>query len=180
MSTSASPVVVVMGPSGCGKTVIGVALAHQLRCRFVEGDDLHPPANVAKMRAGIALDDEDRRPWLEAIAREIASLGSSGVGGVVSCSALRHRYRAQLSASSPQVTFVLPRVPYEVLIARVAARAGHYMPSGLVASQLATLEPPTADEGVVEVDGTHPLPALIDELVIRLAQRGGPAAGSAP
>jgi len=170
MNTTGFPIVVLMGPSGCGKTAVGRALAGQLRCRFVEGDDLHSPANVAKMRAGVALTDEDRRPWLDAIAAEIAVLDAGGAGGVVSCSALKHRYRLRLADAAP-VMFVLPQVPHDVLVARVTARAGHYMPSGLVASQLATLEPPVPGEDIVEVDGTLPIAALVERVVAVLNER---------
>lgn len=149
------PTLVVMGPSGCGKSTLARALATQLGRRFIEADDLHPAANVAKMAAGQPLDDADRAPWLARVADEIARAGDGGA--VVSCSALKRAYRDRLRAAGPALRFVLPDVDPGALARRVAARAAaHFMPASLVASQLATLEPAGAGEDLLQVDGMAP------------------------
>lgn len=141
-----------MGASGSGKTTLATALAERLRVAFVEGDALHPPANVAKMSAGIPLDDEDRAPFLDAVARALQSAGPEGI--VVSCSALKRRYRDRIRAIAGAVAFVLPIVPRDVLVERMRGRSGHYMPTSLLQSQLATLEPLQPDEPGLTLDGT--------------------------
>ena len=140
--------VVVMGVSAAGKTSVGVELAHRLHVRFVDADDLHPPANVAKMAGGKPLNDADRHPWLGAVA----SCLREPQGVVVACSALKRAYRDQLRGdeTSP-VTFVLLDVPRDVLEQRIEARTGHFMPPSLLDDQLATLEPPEPDETDVVV-----------------------------
>lgn len=148
-----------MGVSGAGKTTLGRALAQALGWRFVEGDDLHPPANVAKMRSGTPLTDEDRAPWIAAIGRELAQRGAAGV--VVSCSALRRKHRDALRAAAGDLVFVLPVLTREALESRMAARTSHFMPASLLDSQLLTYEPPGLDERVARVPGT----ASIEEQV---------------
>jgi gluconokinase len=145
--------IVVMGVSGAGKSTLARALAQALQWKFIEGDDLHPAANVAKMSAGIPLTDEDRRPFLRAVADAIAQ--NRAVGVVVSCSALKRAYRDSIRerAAGP-VIFVLPNLTRAQLVARLEQRTGHFMPVSLLDSQLATLEPPAADENAVVVDGT--------------------------
>lgn len=138
------PPVVVMGVSGSGKTTVGQLLADLLGVRFAEGDDLHPAANVAKMRAGLPLDDADREPWLDLIGAWLAGPGRDG--GVVSCSALALRYRDRLRAAAPDAWFVHLDVPRPELERRLAARRGHFMPARLLDSQLAALEPLTPAE----------------------------------
>ncbi len=147
-----TPVVVVMGVAGCGKSTVGKALADRLGVPYAEADDFHPPANVAKMRAGRPLDDADRAPWLDAVAEWIA--GRAGRGGVVSCSALRRRYRDRLRRADPGLFLVHLDGPRQLLAARMAARRDHFMPPALLDSQLATLEPLAADESgaVVSID----------------------------
>ena len=145
--------VVVMGVSGSGKSTFGAALAEALGARFLDADDLHPPANRQKMAAGIALDDDDRRPWLEAVAAWMAERIRTGQPGVVACSALRRRYRDRLRAAGVGVRFVYLAVPREELDARMRARV-HFMPVTLLASQLAALEPPDADEAACTLDGS--------------------------
>src|SRR5579884_1235439 len=130
-------IVVVMGVSGAGKTTVGRALAAALGWPFVDADDLHPAANVEKMRRGQPLDDADRAPWLAAVASTIRSMRD----GVVACSALKRAYRDLLRVRD-DVRFVYLAVDEKVLAARLAARQGHYMPPSLLPSQLATLEPP--------------------------------------
>jgi carbohydrate kinase (thermoresistant glucokinase family) len=151
--------IVIMGVSGCGKTTLGRELAAALGVPFVEGDTLHPPANVAKMRAGIALDDRDRKPFLERVADALATAGPRGV--VVSCSALKRSYRDLIRARAGAVTFVWPRLERAVLAARLNQRRDHYMPASLLDSQLATLEPPAADERAIEIDGAEPTSAQV-------------------
>jgi gluconokinase len=146
-------VVIVMGVSGVGKTTVGKLLASALGAGFVEGDAYHPPENVEKMRRGIPLDDADREPWLERLAREIGMWLEEGRTVVLACSALRQRYRDMLMAGRPDVYFVHLQGSEELIRARLAERRGHYMPPSLLSSQLATLETPR-DAIVAEVTGT--------------------------
>jgi gluconokinase len=144
--------VVIMGVSGCGKSTLGSALAAKLAWRFIEGDTLHPESNIAKMAAGLPLDDEDRRPFLERVACACAEEAQTGV--VVSCSALKRRYRDLIRSRVPGVAFVLPLVDRERLLARLEKRHDHFMPASLLESQLAALELPGPDEPVIVVDGS--------------------------
>jgi gluconokinase len=171
------PVVVVMGPAGSGKSTLGFALAERMAWPFVEGDTLHPPANVAAMRAGIPLTDEDRWPWLERVATQIRSWSASGSGGVITCSALKRSYRERLAGDAGHTVFVFPSAPPDVLAARLAARTGHYMPPSLLTSQLAALEEPLAEEHVIAVNGTRPVADTVDRLVQILADRFGVTTG---
>ena len=156
---------VVMGVAGSGKSTLAQLLAERLGAGLVEGDDLHPPANVAKMRAGEPLDDQDRRPWLEALARVIGEHEAAGSSTVMTCSALRRSYRDLLREGHPSVRFVHLAVPPEVLRDRLARRTGHFMPASLLDSQLATLEPLEQDEPGIVVDGTRPAAELVDEVL---------------
>lgn len=152
MITSA-PRIVVMGPSGSGKSVVGAVLAARLGVPFLDADDLHPAANVAKMAAGDPLDDDDRMPWLDVVA---AALGQPAEGAVVACSALARRYRDRLRAGAPDAVFVELRVDAAELRRRMDARE-HFMPSSLLASQLDTLEHlDPAERGVVIVNEGAP------------------------
>jgi carbohydrate kinase (thermoresistant glucokinase family) len=155
--------VVVMGVSGSGKTTVGAALADALGLPFVDGDALHPAANVAKMAAGIPLDDADRAPWLDAVG---AVLAAGPV--VVACSALRRVYRDRLRAAAPGLLLVFLDGSREVLAARMAARPGHFMPASLLDSQLATLERPDLDEHPVTVDIAAPVPEIVASLMERI------------
>lgn len=156
-----------MGVSGCGKSTVGVLLAHQLGVEFVEGDAFHPSENVARMAAGIALTDLDRAGWLRSLAAHIAQAAPRGV--VVSCSALKRAYRDVLRA--PAATrFVWLDLPAAALEARMATRTGHYMPPSLLASQLATLEPPQPDEDAIGVDGTRPVETIVADVLARLGR----------
>lgn len=132
-----------MGVAGSGKSTVGALLAARLGLPFVDGDALHPPANVAKMAAGIPLDDDDRAPWLDAVGDRLASGGV-----VVACSALRRAYRDRLREAAPAARFVLLHGTRELLAARLGARTDHFMPAALLDSQLATLELPTPGEEV--------------------------------
>src|SRR6187431_2425340 len=148
------PILIVMCVAGTGKSTLAGLLAERLNWELQEGDDLHPPANVAKMSAGIPLDDDDRWPWLDAIAAWIKVKTKSGEPGIVTCSALKKSYRDRLRG--PNVIFVFINGPRAVIEARMASRKRHYMPLSLLESQLATLEPPTSDENVLEVDLAAP------------------------
>jgi len=158
------PLIVVMGVAGSGKTTIASGLAETLGVPFVEGDSLHPPANVKKMAGGIALTDEDRWPWLEAIGDRIEVERVTGHGVVVSCSALKHVYRDCLRKQvHGTVQFILLDGTPELIGDRMRKRKGHFMPPALLDSQFATLEKPTADEHAVILDISHPIPALLAE-----------------
>ena len=143
---------VVMGVSGCGKSTVGRVLAQRLGLEFVEGDDLHPPRNVALMASGTPLTDEDRRDWLSSIAQRLRDAHAHHRGLVVSCSALKRSYRDQLRAGAPDVRFVYLRGTPELIADRLRARSGHYMPASLLQSQFETLEAPTPDEGALCID----------------------------
>ena len=137
--------IVVMGVSGCGKSTVGRLLADNLGLDYLEGDDLHPPENVARMAAGVALTDADRQDWLQALAQRLADARANGRGLVLSCSSLKRSYRDILRMGSPDVHFVHLHGARDLLAARMTARPGHYMPPSLLDSQLATLELPGAD-----------------------------------
>ncbi|EOY46699.1 Gluconokinase [Streptomyces lividans 1326] len=143
-------VVVVMGVAGTGKTTIGPLLAARLGVPYAEGDDFHPPANIAKMTAGTPLTDEDRWPWLDAIGGW--AHGRAGLGGVVSSSALKRSYRDRLRAAAPGVVFVHLTGSRELIEDRMSHRQGHFMPTALLDSQFATLQPLQPDEAGVAVD----------------------------
>lgn len=162
--------IVVMGVAGCGKTRIGKGLARKLDLPFVEGDTYHSEANVAKMRDGIPLTDDDRRDWLEALATVLRTARERDAGVVVSCSALRRRYRDVLRGGSDDVRFVYLRGRPEVFRARLQARRGHFMPASLLDSQFATLEEPDADERAIIMNtGSNPH-RLIDLLANRFTR----------
>lgn len=158
-----APLVVVMGVSGSGKTTVGAALGQRLRVPFADADDLHPPANVAKMSAGLALDDDDRWPWLEAVGAWLAD--HDGRGGVMSCSALKRRYRDQLRHHAQRVDFVHLHGSRDVIEVRQAGRSGHFMPSSLLTSQFATLEQLAPDEHGLVVDVGQSVDALVQQYV---------------
>jgi gluconokinase len=151
--------IVVMGVSGSGKTTTGAELARRLRVPFADADEFHPASNIAKMSAGVPLDDADREPWLAAIARWLAEHAD---GGVVTCSALKRAFRDRLRAAAPGAYFVHLAGDSEVVAARVAARADHFMPVALVASQFAALEPLEPDERGLVLDLDQPVDALVD------------------
>jgi len=155
--------VVVMGVSGSGKSTVGAALADALGLRFVDGDSLHPAANVAKMAAGIPLDDADRAPWLDAIGQVLAA-GPV----VVACSALKGQYRDRLRAAAPTLQLVFLDGSRTLLASRMAARPGHFMPTSLLDSQLATLEVPGPDEHALTVDVATPVARLVSTLLASL------------
>ncbi len=168
-------ILIVMGVSGSGKTTIAVPLAETLGWPFMEGDDLHPPANVAKMHAGRPLDDEDRWPWLDAIAAWIDARQTAGEPGVVTCSALKRAYRERLVGGRHGVRLVFLHASRALLAERLAHRTGHFMPPSLLDSQLATLEPPAPEEHALSVDLGPPPAEVVQEIVGRLADEAAPA-----
>ena len=157
-----SPPIVVMGVSGSGKSTVGAALAQRLRVAFADADDFHPPANIAKMTAGEALNDDDRRPWLDSIGRWLAKHVD---GGVMSCSALKHAYRDQLRDHCPTVEFLHLSGTPEVIGRRQASRPGHFMPASLLVSQFETLEPLSDDERGVAIDVDQDIDSIVHDYV---------------
>lgn len=156
--------IVIMGVAGCGKSTAGEALSARLGIPYVDGDDLHPAANVEKMRAGTPLTDADRWPWLDRVAdtlREKAPV-------IVGCSALKRSYRDRLrKGTGAEVTFIHLAGSRDLIAARMAARSGHYMPLSLLDSQFAALEPPGPEEAIT-VDIDRPLAALVDRMLLAL------------
>jgi carbohydrate kinase (thermoresistant glucokinase family) len=151
------PSIIVMGVSGSGKSTVGALLATRLGLPFIDGDDLHPQANKQKMAAGIPLDDADRAPWLDTIA---AALARAPV--VVACSALKRRYRDRLRAKAPRVQFIYLAGSPELLAQRLSTRSHEFMPPGLLASQLATLEPPGSNENAFTINIQLSPEAIVD------------------
>lgn len=154
--------IVVMGVSGSGKSTVGAALAQRLRVPFADADDFHPRANIEKMSAGHALDDNDREPWLEVIGTWLAD---HEAGGVMSCSALKRKYRDQLRRHCGDVLFLHLEGTRDVIARRQSSRPGHFMPATLLDSQFATLEPLDADENGVVIDVDQDIDAIIDDFV---------------
>lgn len=158
------PLIVVMGVAGSGKSTVAAGLAERLGVDFIEGDSLHPQANVDKMAGGVPLTDEDRWPWLEAIGDRMEAERIAGAGVVVSCSALKQVYRDRLRKRvAGRVRFLLLDGPRELIAKRMLSRKGHFMPQSLLDSQLATLEKPGPDEDAVVLDISHTVPALLVE-----------------
>jgi gluconokinase len=173
------PVLVIMGVSGSGKSTVAGILAGQLGWDLEEGDDLHPPANVAKMHAGIPLTDEDRWPWLESVAAWIREHTAAGLPGIITCSALKRIYRDRMRGD--HVVFVHLAGDKHVIERRLSARLDHFMPTTLLDSQIDTLEPPGPDENTLVVNlGRRPA-ELAAEIIDRLgltAQPGSSTLGS--
>ncbi|HWK43419.1 MAG TPA: gluconokinase [Stellaceae bacterium] len=166
-------ILVVMGVSAVGKTTVARGLAERLGWAFEEGDDLHPPENVAKMKSGQPLDDDDRRPWLLRIGVWIDACLAAGRSGVVTCSALRRRYRDLLAKDRPAVRFVFLHGDHALLAGRIAHRHGHFMPTGLLDSQFATLEPPGPDENPISIEVGPPAGDLVQQVIDRLGIGSG-------
>ena len=161
--------IVVMGVSGSGKSTVGAALAQRLGVPFADADDFHPAGNVAKMTSGQALNDDDRYPWLDAIGQWLAQ--HCGEGGVMSCSALKRKYRDQLRRHCPDVEFLHLSGSLEVIGARQASRPGHFMPASLLKSQFDTLEPLAPDERGIVIDVDQDIDAVVDSFVASSATR---------
>jgi carbohydrate kinase (thermoresistant glucokinase family) len=158
--------VVVMGVSGGGKSTLGRALAERLGAEFVDADDLHPQANIEHMKYGQPLTDEMRWPWLDVCSAEMKRMDRV----VLACSALKRSYRDRLRAGVPDLLFVYPELTPEIVEARLASRQGHFMPPSLLASQFATLEPPTADEKPIRLGGTLGLEASVNAAAQALSE----------
>jgi gluconokinase len=171
-------VLIVMGVSGSGKSTIGEMLAARLGWNYEDGDRFHPASNVAKMSAGQPLTDEDRWPWLRAIADEIDRVCEAGRHAVIACSALKRAYRDVLMHGRNDVRIIYLDGTEALIAGRLARRKGHFMPPGLLASQFKTLEPPGEGENPLTVSIDAPVEAIVDDIVRRLRQT--PAASSAP
>ncbi len=164
-------VILMTGVAGAGKTTVGVALAAALGWRFVEGDAFHPPENVRRMHAGIALTDADRAPWLAALGARIEALLEEGASAVVACSALREAYRRALHADDARVRLVYLRITPVLAAARLAGRRGHFFPASLVSSQFEALEEPV---GALVLDASRPVAMLVDEVLATLGLTSPP------
>ena len=159
---------VVMGVSGSGKTTVAERLADKLGWRFVEGDRLHPPANVEKMRRGIPLTDADRAPWLDRIGEEIKRWATEGQSGILTCSALKRAYRDVLLHNRTDIRLVYLEGTQALIADRLGRRKGHFMPPGLLTSQFNTLEPPTPDEHPLTVSIEAPVKRVVEDIVRQL------------
>lgn len=160
--------VVVMGVSGSGKTTVATGISRETGLVFAEADEFHTPDSIAKMTAGIALEDEDRWPWLRRLAAWMAGRAAAGESTIIACSALRRHYRDELRAGPPSLDFVHLDGPAEVIRNRIGARTGHYMPATLLDSQVALLEPLEPDESGIVLDVSLPPERLVAEAVARL------------
>ena len=168
-----------MGVSGSGKSTVGKALAQRLGWMFQDGDELHPPANVAKMKAGQPLDDADRAPWLAAIAGCIDRWRHDVTPGIVACSALKRRYRDAVIGDRADVRLVYLCGSRALIAQRLDARRGHFMPANLLDSQFAALEPPAADEDAIIVSIDRPAAAMVEQIVTALSPIPATLAASA-
>lgn len=173
----AALVVVMMGVSGSGKTTVASMLAGRLGWAFAEADDFHPPANIAKMHGGTPLTDEDRLPWLRAIAAQIDRWRAARQNGVITCSALKRRYRTIIVGERPEVRLVYLKGDRELIHRRMVARHGHFMPASLLRSQFEALEEPTEDERPIVVPIDQPPAQLVDRIIATLTS---PSANSPP
>jgi gluconokinase len=168
-------VVLVMGVSGSGKTTVGRRLARELGAVFLEGDRFHPESNIAKMARGEPLDDTDRWPWLDRLAGELARASGAGESVVLACSALKRSYRDRLRRGAPELRLVFLRGSKALIRERLQARTEHFMPAGLLDSQLGALEEPGPDESPIVMDVTPPAETLVDRLLgfLRVAPSSG-------
>jgi gluconokinase len=164
--------VVVMGVSGSGKSTVGELLAQRLGWEMIEGDRLHPPANVEKMARGIPLDDTDRAPWLDRIGEQLKAWASEERSGVVTCSALKRAYRDRILAARPDVRFVYLKGSEEAIRRRVSARQHEFMPASLLHSQFETLEEPLPGEPVITVSADDAPELEVREIIEALALSG--------
>ena len=169
-------IVIVAGVAGSGKTTVGTQLATRLGWRFADADGFHSAANVAKMRAGIPLTDKDRAPWLRAITSWMDDIEAAGESGVITCSALKRRYRDELLSGRPAATMVYLQVSRDDLVQRLSHRARHFFPAKLLDSQLAAMEPPAPDERVLTQSEDGGPAQTVDEIVTRLGLDPQPTA----
>ena len=159
-----------VGAYAGGKTAVGSLLAQRLNARFIDADDLHPPANIEKMRAGTPLDDADRAPWLALLNAKLRQAAAAGESVVLACSALKQRYRDALADGVPGLRFIHLAGSREVIAARLESRRHRYMPASLLDSQFATLESPVGEPGVLRADATLPLASLGESIARALRQ----------
>src|SRR5271166_1286035 len=169
---------VIMGVSGSGKSTVAERLAKRLGWEMVEGDRLHPPANVEKMRKGIPLDDADRGPWLDRIGEELKAWAAAGRSGVMTCSALKRAYRARILAARPDVRFVYLKGSEQLIGSRVSVRHHEYMPASLLKSQFETLEEPMPGEPVITVDAGDTPEIEVQTIIDALGLSGSRAASA--
>jgi gluconokinase len=171
MNRLTAPVILVlMGVSGCGKSTIGDLLAAKLGWPMIEGDEFHPPENIAKMRAAVPLTDADRWPWLAAIADRLDTWCVAGTSGIITCSALKRVYRDRLGSGRPGLLFVYLKAAPDIVRPRLVGRLGHFMPVGLLDSQYQALEEPAADEPVMTVAADRPPAEIVADIIRRLPQ----------
>src|SRR5215472_5317966 len=169
MGGSGSMIVVVAGVAGSGKSTIGSLLAQDLGWEFEDGDDLHSAANIAKMKAGHPLTDDDRRPWLDAVAAWIDQRAAAGRSGVIACSALKRSYRDQLLDGRPELRMIfLEVISRDTLASRLKGRHGHFFRPEMLDSQLAAVEPPIPAERVIVVDDDNQPAEVVREIIERL------------
>ncbi len=168
MSAATPQTIVVMGVCGCGKSALGEGLARALGATFIEGDAFHPPQNVERMAAGIALTDEDRQGWLQALAAELARQRAEGHSTVLACSSLKRRYRDVLRKGAPAARWVHLAGSRALFASRLSTRQGHYMPASLLDSQLAALEAPGPDEQAITLDAGAAPDALLQTALDQL------------
>jgi len=169
-------ILVMMGVCGTGKTTIGKALAKRLGWTFQEGDDLHPPANIAKMKSGTPLDDADRGPWLAKVGGWISVQLTAGRSGVITCSALKRTYRSTIIGGRDDVILVYLKGSEKLIARRLGRRGDHFMPASLLASQIATLQAPGVRENPIVVQIDQPVEAQVEDIVEALAKRRGQTA----
>lgn len=164
--------IIVMGVSGSGKTTVGEAVARQIHAKFIDGDDLHPRANIQKMGSGHPLNDEDRMPWLERLSDAAYSLNHKNETGIIVCSALKRRYRDRLRDGNPGMVFLYLKGSFDVIMERLKARSGHFMPTVLLKSQFDALEEPGSDEpDVLCVDIDADIDNVVQRCVLALQSR---------
>ena len=168
LAQEAPSVLVVMGVSGSGKTTIAALLADRLHWPFADGDVFHPPANVEKMRSGSPLTDEDREPWLQAIAAWIDQIRNAGGHAVVACSVLKRRYRAVVIGNRADVRLIYLQTERALIARRLKARHGHFMPSSLLQSQIEALEEPGPEENPITVSIAPSPEQIVEHILARL------------
>ncbi|RIY36197.1 gluconokinase [Psittacicella gerlachiana] len=159
-------VVILMGVSSTGKSSVGKAVAQTLDIKFIDGDDLHPRANIQKMASGQPLNDQDRAPWLERIGDAVYSLNNKHESGIIVCSALKKQYRDQIRQGNPQVKFIHLHGEFDLILERLKQRAGHFMKANMLKSQFDTLEATSQETDVIEVEVNKSLPDVIRECVV--------------
>ncbi len=160
--------IIIMGVSGSGKSFVGTRLSRHLGIPFVDGDDLHPPENVERMRAGIKLNDETRKPWLAAICQCAEDHFKQGDSVIIACSALKKKYRDQIRTVSRPVHFIFLNGPAELIAKRMGKREGHYMPALLLDSQFADLEIPSGESSTIEIKIAQTPESMLSEIVSKL------------